>query len=85
MKSLRSASLILFACSMMSLLIAYERYVSTVETAERLAELMGMTVESVRVPTVTLVCAGLGVTFAVAGVLCYREYRKQKKSESLGL
>ena len=72
----------MLASAAMCFLIAYERYVSAVKTAEQIAEALGVIYESVRIPEVTLVCGTVGVALLVSGVLCYREYRKQLHLES---
>lgn len=84
MSMLRSISFGLFAASMLSFLVAYECYQRALKNAQLIAErLEFIQVESVGVPMGTYAGFTMGVTFFVASVICYLDYRKQSATTEL--
>ena len=78
MQSERSIGIFIFVGSLFCLTIAVDKYYSAMKTADELAKVMqGFEIESVGIPTVTIVCGALGVMLLVAGViLIAKSFRK---------
>ena len=79
MKQLRSIGIFAIACSAICFIIAVERYVSTIKTAEEVASRMGLELESVSTPIETLVGGLVGILlFIIGGRLLFEAMRKPK-------
>ena len=71
MKQLRSIGVFMIVCSVICVLIAYERYSTAKATAKAIAEeLEGVEFVSVGWPVTSIFAATLGVVLLVAGVKC---------------
>ena len=83
MKSQRSIGIFLLACSAICLTIAIQNYISEVQTAKAIADLIEeVEFESVRMPIETIVCGLVGIMLLVAGARLLFESMRKPKSDS---
>ena len=65
-------------------MIAGDKYYSAIKTAEEISERMpGFQLESVGIPTVTVVCGTIGVMLLVAGVILIAKSFQQVESGAM--
>ena len=84
MQSERSIGIFIFVGALFCLTIAVDKYYSAVKTANELSKAMrGFEVESVGIPTITIVCGALGVMLLVAGVSLIAKSFQEVESDQL--
>lgn len=73
MNNLRSMGIFISVCGLFCLAVAADKYYSMVKTAEVFAaRVKTFELESVGIPTETIVCGFFGVMLLVGGVVCIR-------------
>ena len=78
MNQIRSIGVFMIVCSVICVLIAYERYSTAKETAKAVAErLDGVEFVSVGWPTTSIFAATLGVVLLIAGLKCLADSFRQ--------
>ena len=84
MKSERSIGIFMLVGSLFCLTVAADKYYSAVVTANALTEeLPEIELDSVGIPTVSLVCGTLGVTLFVASVISIAKSFQPAEPEAL--
>lgn len=84
MQSERSIGIFIFVCSLFCLTLAVDKYYSATKTADAVAKAMpGFELESVGIPTVTIVCGAIGVTLLVAGLILIAKSFQQAEADLL--
>ena len=84
MKSERSIGIFILVGGLFCLTIAVDKYYSAMKTAKELSKMMpGFELESVAIPTETIVCGAVGVMLLVAGVILIAKSFQQVESDSL--
>lgn len=84
MQSERSIGIFIFVCSLFCLTIAVDKYYSAIITAEEFSKAVpGFELESVGIPTVTVVCGTIGVMLLVTGVILIVKSFQQAKSDAM--
>ena len=69
---------------MFCLTVAVDKYYSAMKTAEAVSEAMrGIQLESVGIPTVTIVCGAIGVMLLVAGLILIVKSFQEAKTDLL--
>ena len=84
MESQRSMGIFIFVVSLFCLTLAADKYYSAIKTAEEVSKAMpGFKLESVGIPTVTVVSGALGVMLLVAGLILIAKSFQEVKSDLL--